>query len=57
MEFLLKHPEQTETFPDSSRIKQRERHKEREKDTKKERREQSERPDCYPFYSKFLQSG
>lgn len=31
MEFLLKQPEQTETFPDSSRIKQRERHKEREK--------------------------
>lgn len=37
MEFLLKQPEQTETFPDSSSIKQRktqrkgERHKEREK--------------------------
>lgn len=37
MEFLLKQPEQTETFPDSNRIKQRERHKEREKDKEREK--------------------
>lgn len=42
MEFLLQHPEQMETFPDSNTVK--------ERDTQRKRREQSERPDCSPIY-------